>query len=772
MLQSVLFRIVGVAWSLVAPLVAQPHVHEVEIGPADSPEVILEKAGNVVPSPRQLAFHQLEFTCFIHFGPNTFTGVEWGNGQEDPKVFDPGDTLDVDQWCRVAKDAGMKLMLITVKHHDGFCTWQTRYNELFSVRGIPWRDGKGDVLRELSDACRKHGLKLGVYLSPADLYQIEHPEGLYGNGRPAMDSVIPTDPETFQSAPDRVRKDKPDGAPVFRLKADDYNRYFMNQLYELLTEYGPIHEVWFDGAHPKTKGNQTYLKDEWFSLIRKLAPEAVIFGGPDVRWCGNEAGKTRSAEWNVLPVQGLVESGVDRPDDDVGSNQMIVRPTYSVYGETFKARSLYYIIPEINTSIRAGWFWRNEDEQAVRSADDVFDIYERAVGGNGVFLLNVPPDKSGRFGARDVACLEEVGRRIRATYATAPLMQGATSGAAAVLDGDLTKFWQPDAGTGEFTVRFPVSRMVNRVVLQEAVGVVGQRVISHALDAEIDGVWKEVARGETIGYKKILRFPAVSTTRFRVRIIDSRLKPSIANFSAHFYQMPPPSLQIRRDAQGLVTIQPPAAGSFGWKPHGQGDTSGAAGLKIHYTTDGSEPGGSSPVYQKPFSLPEGGRVKAIAIAGDDAGPISEVRLPIHAAGWTVRVCSSEQSAEYAGAKAIDGDPATFWHSRWTGDVPHPHQLEIDMGRVWKVGGIGYLPRQDKRVPDGMVETGEISFSLDGEKWTPSQAFKLGNLVNDPAERIILIEGAAVEARYVRFTSKSGAAGKPYAAAAEIGVLGE
>lgn len=753
-------------------LSAQPFNHDIAYNPADTAEKILHNAANVVPSPRQLAFHQLEFTCFIHFGPNTFTGLEWGNGKEDPAVFNPGDTLDTDQWCRVAKDAGMRMMLLTVKHHDGFCTWQTRYNERFSVRGIPWRGGKGDVLRELADSCRKHGMKLGVYLSPADLYHIEHSDGLYGNGSAYTDSVIPTDPASFQSAPDRIRADKPSTAPVFRLKADDYNRYFMNQLYELLTEYGPIHEVWFDGAHPKRKGDQMYLKKEWFGLIRKLAPDAVIFGGPDVRWCGNEAGKTRAAEWNVLPIQSLADSGVDRPDDDIGSNAKVIQPDYTVYGQKYTARHLYYLVPEINTSIRAGWFWRNEHEQAVRPADDVFDIYERAVGGNGIFLCNVPPDKYGRIAPRDVASLEEVGRRIRATYGNRDFVKNASSDASAVLDENLATYWQAAGSEDEFTVRFPQPRMINRVVLQEAIDKIGQRVIRHALDAEVDGKWCEVAAAETIGYKRILRFPAVDATAFRVRILESRLQATIASFSAHFYQIPPPSLQVSRGTDGLIAIVPPSAAGFTWKPHGQGDLSGFGSPHIHYTTDGSEPSVTSPRYDKPFALPAGGHVRAIAYIGDQAGPPCAARISIERSAWTIRSCSSEQNAEFAGAKAIDGDPSTFWHSSWSPTALHPHHLEIDLGRVYPVAGITYLPRQDRAVPDGMVEAGEISFSRDGASWSKPQTFRLGNLVNDPSERAIMLDNKSVEARYVRFTSTVGAAGKPYAAAAEIGVLSE
>lgn len=749
---------------------AQPFVHQVSLEPGESRESILEKASNVVPTPRQLNFHALEFSCFIHFGPNTFTGVEWGNGKENPAVFNPGQTLDTDQWCRIAKAAGMKMMVITVKHHDGFCIWQTRYNDRFSVRGIPWREGKGDVLRELAGACHKHGLKLGVYLSPADLFQIESIGGLYGNESPYVETVIPTDPASFTSAPERVRADKPAHAPVFHLKTDDYNRYFMNQLYELLTEYGPIHEVWFDGAHPKRKGNQQYLKREWFDLIRKLAPDAVIFGGPDVRWCGNEAGKTRSAEWNVLPVQGIEESGVDRPDVDIGSNAKVVEPDYIVYGERYKARYLQYLVPEINTSIRAGWFWRNEHEQAVRAADDVFDIYERAVGGNGVFLLNVPPDKSGRIASRDESVLVEVGRRIRATYGSRDLMSGAVCDQPEVLDENLQTYWQSETLSGEFVVRFPSPRLVNRVVLQEGIGTVGQRVIRHALDAQIDGKWREVATAETIGYRCILRFPSVETTAFRVRILDSRGQPAIAAFAAHFYQQPPPALVVKRDDNGAVVVCALTANDFVWKPHGQMDLSVTSNFVIHYTIDGSEPSVGSPCYSKPIFLPNGGRVRAFAIADGQSGPPTDTWISIDPRGWKIHGCSSEQSAAFAGSLAIDGNPSTFWHSRWSPAAPHPHLLEIDLGREHQVGGLTYLPRQDKAVPDGMVEAGTVSLSLDGKSWSHPQAFLLGNLVNDPSQRTILFEPKSIRARFLRFTSTAGAAGKPYAAAAEIGVL--
>ncbi|MCP5537475.1 MAG: alpha-L-fucosidase [Akkermansiaceae bacterium] len=736
--------------SLATPGLA--YEHSVEIKPTDSPETIIEKAARVVPNKAQLNHHLNEFNGFIHFGPNTFTGREWGSGKENAKAFNPPE-VDTDQWCRIMKAAGMRKVVITVKHHDGYCTWQTRYNKTFSVHQSPWQNGQGDVLRLLSDSCRKYGLQLGIYISPADLYQIESKDGLYGNLSKYRDSVIPTDPASFKTNPLKQREvDK--GLPTFKVKADDYNRYFMNQLYEVLTEYGPIHEVWFDGAHPKRKGGQTYIRDEWFKMIRRLAPEAAIFGGPDVRWCGNEAGRTRASEWNVLPVESMATSGFDRPKDDIGSDPHLTAKTYEVYGKQHQVKHLYYLIAETDVSIRHGWFWRNDSEQKVRDADDVFDMYERSVGGNSVLLLNVPPNNMGKFSARDEATLLEVGKRITSTYGT-NLADGASSAANGLFDNNLTTYWQPDGQTGEFTVKLTQARRVNRIVLQENIQSVGQRVREHALDAWLDGTWKEVARATTIGYKRILRFDPVTTDQFRLRVLGSRLQPTIATFSAHYYAPAPMPVSMTRTSDGMVTLA----------------TSKKSGLAIHYTLDGSDPTPGSAVYTKPLDLPEGGTVKACSYDGHQLGAVAETRFGISNKGWKILSCSSEHNATFAAAKAIDGDPKTFWHSSWETNQPHPHHLAIDLGRGHTITGVTYLPRQDRPVPDSMVESGTIELSNDGKTWHHAGDFTFGNLVNDPTQRSLVFKKPC-RARYLRFTSKTGAQGKPYAGAAEIGVLGK
>ena len=465
------------------------------VGAEDSAEALLAKAVRVVPTPQQL--HALEngFAAFVHFGPNTFTSVEWGSGLEDPAVF-ALQTADTDQWCRIFKDAGMRRVILTAKHHDGFVLWPSRYTD----HGVASSPYGGDIVKELAASCRKYGLEFGFYLSPADLYQMESPEGLYGNGSAA----------TLRTIPRPVEGRPFENPATFRFKVDDYNEYFLNQLFELLTEYGPVSEVWFDGAHPKRKGGQQYNYLAWKELIHALAPDAVVFGKEDLRWCGNEAGHTRQAEWNVIPY-AQDPAGMNMFDDltepDLGSRERLLAQERPFW--------LHYQPAETDVSIRNGWFWRNEDEQAVRSAENVFDIWERSTGGNSILLLNVPPDTTGRISPRDSSVLAAVGARIREVYST-DLLAGAR------------RKNTPDGI--ELTLPLPIR--FDRLELREDLSK-GERVEAFALDVWEDG-WREVARGENIGYRRILRFPEQNALRLRVRILASRAEAQLSTISAYY----------------------------------------------------------------------------------------------------------------------------------------------------------------------------------------------------------------------------------------------
>jgi len=480
------------------------------------------------PHPRQIEWQENEFIAFVHFGVNTFTAREWGNGKEDPALFRP-EKLDTDQWCEAMKVAGMKLVIFTAKHHDGFCLWPTRYTT-HSTAASPWRNGKGDPLKDLATSCRKFDLKLGVYLSPADLHQIENPAGLYGNQSSYSMRTIP------RAVHGRSFADK----RTFNFNVDDYNEYFMNQLFELLTEYGPIHEVWFDGAHPKRKGGQQYRYRQWYEMIRKLAPDAVIaIKGPDVRWCGNEAGLTRKAEWSVVPVKGAEENWrwPDMTAKDLGSLDKMKAVLKS-------GGFLHWYPAETNTSLRHGWFYRDES-QVVKTVDEILDIWRRSVGGNTVFLLNVPPDRDGRLPERDVAVLKEVGRVIKTTFGN-NLARGSHASASKVrkegfeadniLDNNADTCWMPPDWTlsAEVIVNLPSPRTFNLVLLKEQVREYSQRIAEFAIDAFIDGEWKQVADGTTVGFKRICRTKNVTTDQVRIRIIDSRVCPTICSFGLYF----------------------------------------------------------------------------------------------------------------------------------------------------------------------------------------------------------------------------------------------
>lgn len=482
----------------------------------DDANTIIEKAANVVPTANQLAALDREFIAFIHFGPNTFTGKEWGSGFESSETF-ALETLDTDQWCEAIKDAGMKMVIFTAKHHDGYIMWQSRYTD-HGIMSSKFRDGKGDVLKDLSESCRKYGLELGIYLSPADLYQIESPDGLYGNlSRPSLRTI----PREVEGRP-FSNKTK------FKFNVDDYNEYYLNQLFELLTEYGPISEIWLDGAHPKTKGGQTYNYNAWRELIRALAPKANIFGREDLRWCGNEGGHTRDSEWNVVPYMANPDTLTwysDMMADPLGGREQLCEGKY-----------LHYQPAETDVSIRDGWFWRDNTHQQTRTADNVFDIYERSVGGNAILLLNLPPDNQGRFPEKDLKTLEETGRRIRETYGI-DLLEGAKC-PKALLDNDIDTYIKVKDGEG-FVVTLPEKRWINRIVLQEAIATVGERTERFAVDARIDGEWKEIATSTNIGHKRILRVNDMETDALRFRLLQSRAMVAISKISAHYSHWSP-----------------------------------------------------------------------------------------------------------------------------------------------------------------------------------------------------------------------------------------
>ncbi len=433
-----------------------------------------EKIMLAKPTPQQLAWQEAELTMFLHFGVNTFTNREWGDGTENPGIFNPTD-LDARQWVQVAKDAGFKYIILTAKHHDGFCLFPSKYTE-HSVRNSPWQDGKGDVVRELADACCEAGLKLGLYLSPWD----RHEPG-YGN------------------------------SPV-------YNEHFKKQLTELLTNYGEVAEVWFDGAcgeGPNGK-KQEYDWQGYYAVIRELQPNAVIaICGPDVRWVGNEDGIARETEWSVQDPDPA-----RHPDD---------------------AEKVWYPA-ECDVSIRPGWFWHADQDAKVKSLEHLLDIYYKSVGRNSVLLLNVPPNDHGLIAEPDVQRLSEFRAVLDQTFAAnftkgkPAAADSAQAGfpASNALDGKGDSYWTPagDSTTGVLEVDLGEPVTFNVSMVQEYIAL-GQRVEAYSIEAWNGQEWESIAEGTTIGHKKLDRFPDVTSCKVRLNIQRSQASPLIRSFGLY-----------------------------------------------------------------------------------------------------------------------------------------------------------------------------------------------------------------------------------------------
>ena len=466
------------------------------------------------PTPEQRAWQELELTLFVHFGMNTFTDREWGTGKEAPQAFNPT-ALDCRQWARAARAGGFKLMILTAKHHDGFCLWPSRFTE-HSVKHSPWKNGQGDVVSEFTEACRAEGLKVGLYLSPWDRH-----EPSYGT--------------------------------------DAYNTHFTNQLGELLTHYGPVDEVWFDGAcgeGPNGK-KQVYDWPSYYATIRALAPHAVIaIQGPDIRWVGNESGVARPGESSVQ---------APRPDVHPGVTNRIWYPA------------------ECDVSIRPGWFYHPREDTKVKRLDHLLALYLKSVGRNSVLLVNVPADPRGRFADPDVQRLGEFGDAVRSLTATNLALFGQANGTplrqtspgdftpVQVTDGNPATYWAAADGAtnAELIVALDkkVPKTFNLLDLREAFWL-GERIERYRLDyepPEATNTWRTLARGTVIGARNLVSLPDTTARRVRLVIEAARGCPALSELALYRTALLP-----KRNPPPLSSQRPASASSV----HAQGTTFG------------------------------------------------------------------------------------------------------------------------------------------------------------------------------------------------------
>jgi alpha-L-fucosidase len=659
-----------------------------------------------VPNGNQLLWQEMEFYAFVHLSVNTFTDQEWGNGDEDAKIFNP-DKLDCRQWARVAREAGMKGIILTVKHHSGFCLWPSKYTE-YSVKNSPWRAGKGDIVRDLANACKEYGLKLGIYLSPWD-----RSSAVYG--RP------------------------------------EYITYFRNQLRELLTNYGDIFEVWFDGANggsgyyggareTRQIDRRTYY--DWkntYKLVRRLQPKAVIWndGGDrgDLRWVGTEAGNVGETNWSLLNATGdvpydMLHFGVENGDS--------------------------WVPAEVNTSIRPGWFYHEYEDSRVKSLPQLLDVYYSSEGRNGSLLLNFPIDRHGLIHENDERAVLEFAKAIRAAFAvnlagrakaTASNVRGGAKefGAENAIDDDKESYWATDDSvtTASLTLDLGGPTTFNRFEAQEYIRL-GQRVRAFKVEALAGGEWKEVAKGTTIGYKRILCFPAVKAAQVRFTITDAKSCPVISNMGIFNAPQVLTAPEITRNRSGEINIHAADPESV-----------------VHYTLDGNGPGIGSKKYTGP--VPAAGKVEVQAIACDPVSakcsPVSREQFDISRKEWKIVGADDEKAYNL-----LDGDPATAWQQPRSGKMPV--DLVIDLGKVEYLAGFRYLP--DQGWPAGIITNYQLYISMDNAEWQLADGGEFSNIRNNPAWQIRKF--APVQARYIRFRALHNTQNNDAAGYAEFDVI--
>lgn len=664
-----------------------------------------------VPSERQLIWHENEFYAFVHFNMNTFSNMEWGLGSENPQLFNPTE-LDCRQWARVCKEAGLKGIIITAKHHDGFCLWPSAYTE-HSVKNSAWKNGQGDVVKELAEACNEYGLKMGIYLSPWDRNHADY-------GKP------------------------------------EYLEYFKNQLRELLTNYGEIFEVWFDGANGGTGwygganenrkiDNRTYYQWETIhKIVRELQPGACMFSdaGPDIRWVGNEDGWARETNWCMLNRDSVMHGNV--PDIE--------------WLRSGQENGSHWLPAEVDVSIRQGWYYHPYEDHKVQTLPQLLDIYYNSVGRNASLLINFPVDKRGLIHENDAERIIELAEALKLDFAenlalnkkvTASETRGNSKKyrVGNITDGNPETYWttNDEIVSASVTIDLDQPTEFNRILLQEVISL-GQRVKQFSVEAYINKEWKFIANQTTIGRKRILRFPGVVASKLRVTIIDAKACPVISNIEVFKAPKVLVGPEITRNKEGIVTIS-----NF------------EVGLDIFYTDNGNAPGENSFKYTAPIILLGKAEIKAIAVDSltNQKSEITQKYFDISAAKWKFKTKPGIEGNE---ANVFDGDAATSVKEKF--DMPQ--NFDIDLGETLEISGFKYMPDQERWNP-GVIFNYEFYISLDGVNWgNPVSSGEFANIQNSPVWQEKKFE--PLKGRFVRLKALSPAYENGYVGIAEFEII--
>ena len=584
-----------------------------------------------VPTKQQIEWNKLETYAFIHFGINTFNDMEWGYGNSPASTFNP-DTLDCKQWVKTLKNAGMKAVILTTKHHDGFCLWPTETTD-YSIKNSPYKNGKGDMVKELSDACRKYGLKFGIYVSPWDRNNAEYGTEAYVN---------------------------------------TYHR----QIEELTTNYGPLFEFWFDGANGGTgwyggadeqrsiEAKTYYNYQKAVDIIHKNHPDAMIFGGevPSIRWVGNEDGYADANHWSTIVFDeredmSLLNTGCENGD--------------------------VWLPSETDVSIRPGWFYHHREDHQIKSVAKLVDIYYNSVGRNSNLLLNFPVSLSGKITKDDSIRIMEWHKVIvedlddnllKNTKVTSNNERGKSFSAAKVLDDDWDSYWATEdaINRGELVFEFPQTTTLNRVLIQEYIPL-GQRVKKFSLDRFVNGKWLPIETYDdltTIGYKRIIRFQTVKMDKLRIRFKDSKGCLCINNVEAYCADALLSEPIINRGIDNMVSIK-----------------SSDKNAVIHYTIDGTTPNCESEIYAIPFELNSKAIVKAIAVDFETgkSSAVASREFDIPMSQFEVRLPDNPMVK-----RMFDGNELTCYYLSDNKNV-----IDINLKQNVNISGFRYLPDQSR-----------------------------------------------------------------------------
>jgi len=666
------------------------------------------------PTEAHVAWQEMEYYGLIHFGLNTYTGMEWGYGDTEPQRFNP-DQLDTGQWARGARDAGMKGLILVAKHHDGFCLWPSRTTN-YDIAASPWKDGKGDLVADFIASCKKFRLKPGIYISPWDRNHAEY-------GR------------------------------------EGYVKAFHEQWRELLELYGEdLFELWLDGANGgdgyyggarETRSiDQDYYKyPELYAMMKRLAPQAVVFQGnshPDsVRWNGNETGVSPEMNWSTV---------------DAGR---LGGPTY---GHGLKGGPKW-MPSEADTPLYKPKRWFFKPTLKPRGPRDMFDLWFTSVGRNSSLNLGLAPNQSGLLEEADLKAMVALRKDLEQAFAdnlaaraqvTAEHTRGADFGHARLTDGDPHAYWASADGAGPATVTFAFDAptTMDCIWLQEAIRL-GQRVDAFVVEYQNhDGSWCIAAEGQTIGWKRLLRFPTVTTKGLRVRFESEAPCLAIGEIGLYKVKVFLDEPTIARSRGGRVVI----------------DSKSVATLRYAIGENPSE--AEFHDYAAPLDLPDGGTVHAYALNGGQRSATVVSTFGVDRSGWTVTGCSDPNvdNRRTTVDLAFDDNPGSAWATARKGGIGEPPQwVSVDFGKQLMVEAVTYLPRQQGSATDAVAQY-RIETSLDGEHWQVAAEGEFSNILNNPVEQVIVLD-TPVSARHLRFTGLRAAGNAPHIGVAELGVRG-